>query len=229
MKQYTQKFVAAIIAVGSLAIMGSAQAQNVTGTPYLSNMDPSTFNTSPNAVYPSWDTATFTDGANGLEVQNTGSSGFGSMYYVVPGSDVQYPLNPADTVATLTVTFNSASGGNPPNWIGVYFGLNDNVGFTGNLGGYGGSGNPGNPSNWLWNGNVLSITASLPAAQITAIQAGTDAIYSFNLGIDPSPLASPYSYDVTFNSLVVSPVPEPATAALLGLGAAGLLFFRRRE
>ena len=229
MKRYTRKFVAAIIAMAGLAIAGSAQAQPVTGNPYLSNMDPSTFNTPPNAVYPSWDTATFTDGANGLEVQNTGSSSFGSMLYVIPGGDVQYPLNPLDTIATLTVTFDSASGGNPPNWIGVYFGLNDNAGFTGNLGGYGGSGNPGNPSNWLWNGNVLTITAQLPAAQITAIQAGTDAIYSFNLGIDPSPLASPYSYDVTFNSLVLSPVPEPTTLALAGLGLAGLLIFRHRK
>jgi hypothetical protein len=229
MKPYTKTFAALIVAAGSLAIWESAQAQYVTGTPYLSNMDPATFTTSPNAVYPNWNTATFTDGTNGLRVQMSSSSGFGSMYYVIPSNDVQYPLNPLDTLATLTLTFNSTSGGTSPNWIGVYFGLNDNAGFTGNLGGYGGAGNPGNPSNWLWNGNTLTINATLPAAQLTAVQAGTDAIYSFNLGIDASPLPSPGAYDVTFNSLVISPIPEPTAAALFGFGAAAFLVFRRRS
>ena len=223
MKQYTKKFVAAIMAVAGLAIAGSTQAQPVTGTSYLSNMDPGTFNTAPSALYPSWDSATFSDGPNGLEVQ---ASGYGSMYYVIPSGDVQYPLNVNDTVAVLTLTFNSGAEV-PPSWVGVQFLFNDNAGATPNLGGYGGSGNPGNPSNWLWNGNQLTITAPIPAAQITAIQTGNDAVYTFNLGIDPANLGSPY--DITFNSLVLSPVPEPATVALLGLGAAGLLIFRRRK
>jgi hypothetical protein len=152
------------------------------------------------------------------------------MYYVIPGAQVQYPLNTADNAAILTLTFNSATGGVPPSWIGVYFSFSDNAGETADLGGYGGSGNPGNPANWLWNGDVLTITAPIPAAQIAAINApGGDAVYTFNLGIDPSPLSAPNAYDITFNNLELAAVPEPTTLALLGLGAAGLLAIRRRK
>jgi hypothetical protein len=226
MKQHVKWFATALAVASGLVMTGSAYSQAVTGTPYLSNLDPSTLNTAPNALYSNWalSATTFTSTPTGLEVY---SGGYGSLYYVIPGANVQYPLNPLDTVATLTLTFNSPSSP-PPNWIGVQFLLQDNAGSTPNLGGYGGYGNVGNPSNWVWTGNQLAITADLPAAQITAIQAGTDAIYSFNLGIDGSPLGAS-TYDVTFNSLVISSVPEPASLALVGLGAAGLLAFRRRK
>ncbi len=215
------RFTAALAVAGALAIVSAAQAQSVTGTPYLSNVDP-TFPT-PSALYANWSSsAILSSQPTGLEVQ---SVGWGSGYYVIPGADVQYPLNPLDTVAQLTLTWNAPTA---PDWVGVYFTLNDNAGNSGNLGGYGGSGNPGNPANWAWSGNVLTITSPLPAGQIAAIQAGTDAVYSFELGIDGSPLGATI-YDVTFNSLTVSAVPEPSTMALAGLGALGLLIFRRRS
>lgn len=221
MKQHSKWLATALAVAGGLIIVNSVSAQPVTGTPYLSNVDP-TF-PGPSALYANWSSsAIITSQPTGLEVE---SVGWGSGYYVIPGADVQYPLNPLDTVAQLTLTWNSPPA---PNWVGVYFTLNDNAGNTGNLGGYGGSGNPGNPANWSWNGNVLTITSLLPAGQIAAIQAGTDAIYSFELGIDGGPLGATI-YDVTFNSLVLEPVPEPATFALVGLGAAGLLVLRRRK
>ena len=52
-------------------------------------------------------------------------------------------------------------------------------------------------------------------------------INGMNFQIDPANVSG--NYDITFNSLVLSPVPEPATLALVGLGAAGLLAFRRRK
>lgn len=218
MKQH-QKWFATVLAVASgLVIVNSAQAQYVTGIPYLSNVNPAY--PPPSALYANWaSSAIITSQPTGLEVESTG---WGSSYYVIPGADVQYPLNPLDTVAQLTMTWNAPVA---PNWVGILFTLNDNAGNTGNLGGYGGSGNPGNPANWVWNGNVLTITSPLPAGQIAAIQAGTDAIYSFELGIDGGPLGATI-YDVTFNSLEL--VPEPASLALLAIGLTGFVIARRR-
>ncbi|MGH7943184.1 MAG: PEP-CTERM sorting domain-containing protein [Limisphaerales bacterium] len=221
----------ALATAGGLVWVGSARAQYVTGDQYLDNLTIPP--PSPGAVYSDWTTSDLSDGPTGLTVSYPGEQNggeFGSMYYVIPGSQVQYPINTADNAAVLTLTFNSASGGVPPNWIGVYFTFGDNAGATPDLGGYGGSGNPGNPSNWVWNGDMLTITAPLPAAQIAAINAaGGDAVYSFNLGIDPSPLPAPGSYNLTFNSLELVAVPEPAGMALLALGAAGLMAIRRRK
>jgi hypothetical protein len=227
MKQNT-KWLAAVLAVaGGLAMVSSVQAQDyVTGTPYLSNMDPSTFNTAPNATYANWNgNALFNSTPTGLEVESTG---YGSMYYVVPAGQVQ-TLNTADTQATLTFTVNSPAASDYV-WVGTPFILNDNSG-AGNYGGYSGSGNGGNPSTVTWNGNVVTWTVPLTAGQLAAVQAGGDAIYSFNLQMDPAVLNGSSIYDMTFNSLVLSPAPapEPTTLALAGLGAAGLLVLRRRK
>jgi hypothetical protein len=225
MKQYTKWLGIAFAMAGGLAVVSSAQAQAVTGDAYLDNMVPSTLNTAPNATYAGWSGATFTSTPTGLEVSATG---YGSLYYVVPGAEVQ-TLNVNDTVATLTWTVNSPSVSDI-NWIGTPFILNDNSGAV-TLGGYSASGNPGSDPGTTWNGNVVTETESLSAGEIAAIQAGGDAIYSFNLEVDPASFVGPPSYNITFNSLVLSPtpVPEPATLALVGLGVTGLLAFRRRK
>jgi hypothetical protein len=224
MKQNTTWLAAALAVAGGLALASSAQAQAVTGTLYLSNIDPSTLNTAPNATYANWNTgAIFTSQPTGLEVE---SAGYGSLYYVVPAGEVQ-TLNTADTQATLTFTINSPAAANFV-WAGTPFILNDNSG-AGNYGGYSGSGNGGNPSTVTWNGNVVTWNVPLSAGQLAAVQAGGDAIYSFNLEMDPAVLNNGPIYDMTFNSLVLSPAPEPTTLALAGLGAVGLLAFRRRK
>lgn len=217
MKQYMKWLTAALFVAGGLTIVSPVHAQPVTGTPYLSNMVPSTLNVSPNALYPNWDTATFTSQPTGLEVN---SSGYGSGYYVVPAGEVQ-TLATNDTIVTLTLTINTF--GNVPAlteygiYAGIPFILNDNSGAqTLPLHGdsYSGPGNPGNDPDAVWTTNVVdgvsnlvvTETVDLTSAEVTAIQAGNDAIYGFNLEFDPaSDLVD--DYDITFNSLVLSAPP----------------------
>jgi hypothetical protein len=217
MKQHQKWFATALAVASGLVIAGSAQAQDyASGTPYLSNLSPANM-----SLYDSWATATITSLPTGCEVSAVGQ---GSMYYALPTA---IALNPADTRAVFTFTIND----DPTKyiWVGSRFVLNDNAGgqWYPNPG-YSGYANGGNPPEVSWNGNVVTWTQPLNAAQLTAIQAGNDYLYGFNLVFDPAAMAGPPIYDVTFNSLVLEPAPEPTTLALLGLGVAGFVIARRR-
>lgn len=164
-------------------------------------------------------------GTAGIEVQASSENGFGYSYFDL-GSGAT-TINPNSTEVTLTFTVNGTA--SAYNWLGVPLTLNDGTGTGTYNGKYSGSGNPGNYPGTTWNGNTASITWALNPAEITAIQGGSDTVYGFNTGVDPSSV--PANYDITFNSLDFTPtaVPEPATMALFGLSAAGLLALRRRK
>ncbi len=219
--KYLPKCILTGVAAAGVAYSISTQAQPVTGHQYLDNILPS-------ATYAAWSTATFTSVANGLEV--TWAGGYGSGYFGIPANELQ-TLNVNYTQATLVLTVNNAvappGNANSGYWLGVPFILNDNAGaYT--YGGYAGQFGYTGTGTATWSGNTLTQTVPLDPAQITAIQAGNDKIYGFNLQLDPAVWPGG-PIDITFQSLTLSSVPEPSAFALLAAGAASLLCYRRKN
>ena len=215
MKQKSKWAVVTLTAACVLAAGGLAQAQTFS----LSGVDGES-----TSGYGGWLTATFTTTPSGMEVVAPVSGGFGGAYLDLAGGAA--PINANSAYATLTFTVNGDA--SPYVWFGTPLQLNDGSG-QGTYGGvYSGYNNPGNPPNAVWNGNTASITFTLSGAQLANIQTGNAWLYGLNIGIDPAVISTP-NLDITFNSVTFSPVPEPATLAVLGLGATGLLMLRRRK
>jgi hypothetical protein len=210
MKQPTKWIVAALTVASGLAIANSVQAQGVTGTPYLSNI---------NAAAPSytgyWATplTTITSTSTGLEFNAPGGSGsFSTMYYAIPAGQ-QTPLNPLDTRVTFKFNWNS---GNAVAGVNVLFALDDSLG---GVDYYGTGYNVPSPG-------LNSYSFALQAANQANVAAGA-IINGINFQIDPANVSG--NYDITYSSITLGQVPEPATLALAGLGTVGLLALRRRK
>ena len=232
MKRLTPQSMVFLVSLTAMVLcLRPALAQPVTGDTYLDNMMPT-------AAYSSWglSTTTFSSGPTGLTV-DVPSGGYGSLYYALP---TPLALNSGLTTATLVLTVNTPSASPSANdWLGIPFILGDNSGNV-TYGGYAGmfGYNPSaSPGTATWNGNTVTETVQLGSstagggpAQLAAIQGGGDYLYGFNLELDPAVLAGGASaYNITFNSLTLSSVPEPSSLALFGLGAATLLVLRGRK
>lgn len=230
MKQHSIARVTSLVSLAGLILsVISASAQGVTGDLYLDNLAPANI-----TAYPSWTSSGITMGSTGTTVSSAG--GFGSLYYQL---STPLALDPGLNTATLVLTVNSPSA--PPatsDWLGIPFQLGDNSGSV-TYGGYAGMFGSGyaataSPGTATWNGNTVTETVTLGsaptggAAQLAAIQAGGDYLYGFNLELDPAVLAGGVSaYNVTFNSLTLSSVPEPSSLALFGIGVAAALVICR--
>jgi len=223
MKPKTKWLAIGLTIAGGFFSANSSQAQSIMD---FSTMDVNSFGLGTNALYGNWGSVgTVGTTPTGLEIS---SGGYGSLFYSIPSSQT-VTANSLDTQVTLTFTMNS----NPANciWVGTPFFLDDSQGNSVVYGSYSGDGNPGNPVGVTWNGNVVTMTVPLTGTQLADIQAGNDAINGFNLEFDPATMNGPPVYDVTFNSLVLSPapVPEPGTFALAALAGAGLVAWRRKS
>jgi hypothetical protein len=214
MKQHSKWFATALVMAGGLLIAGPLQAQTVTGTPFLSNINP----TDPTIQYGGyWSTplTTITSTPTGLEFNAPGGTGsFSQLYYPIPLAN-QTPLNPLDTQVTFNYLWNS---GNAVGGVQVVFALDDSLGGTAYyFTGY----NVPTPG-------LNSYTFNLQSPNLANVAAGA-LINGINFQIDPANVSG--NYDITYSSLTLSPTPtpEPTTLALVGLGAAGLLAFRRRK
>jgi PEP-CTERM motif len=210
MKQLTKWFTTALTVASGLVIADSAQAQSVTGTPFMSNINPA----APSYTgYWSTPLTTITSTPTGLEFNAPGGSGsFSTMYYAIPSAQ-QTPLNPLDTQVTSNFNWNS---GNAVAGVNVLFALDDSMG---GVNYYGTGYNVPSPG-------LNSYTFALQAANQAHVTAGA-VINGLNFQIDPANVSG--NYDITYSRLTLSQVPEPTTLALAGLGTAGLLAFRRRK
>jgi len=210
MKQHTKWFVTTLAVASGLAIANSAQAQAITGTPYLSNINPADASFSGYWATP---LATITSTPTGLEFNAPGGGGsFSTMYYAIP-SGQQTTLNPLDTQVTFNFTWNS---GNAVAGVNVLFALDDSMG---GVNYYGTGYNVPSPG-------LNSYTLALQAANQAHVTAGA-IINGLNFQIDPANVSG--NYDITYSSITLSQVPEPTTLALVGFGTVGLLAFRRRK
>jgi hypothetical protein len=148
--------------------------------------------------YGSWSGAgVFSTGPQGIRVQAPVSGGFGGVYVDLGGGATH--INASST--QVTVNFSVNNGAANYIWIGAPFNPNDGLGQAYNY--YSGSGNPGNPAGAVWTGTNVSLTWSLTPTELAAVQGGSDTIYGFNIGIDPSAVVSA-NIDLTYNSVVFS-------------------------
>jgi PEP-CTERM motif len=216
--------------IGGISLASSLRAQPVTGDTLLDNLNP-TYTT----LYSTWNAAPSSISYGPSVFSVYGSTSGGSLYYDAVDAGQAQLLNPNDAQATLVLTINDFAG-NPVSsssvWVGIPFSLNDNTGPQ-NYGGYAGEfGYNGtqSPGTATWSGNTVTETVPLNAAMLAAVQAGNDYIYGFNLEFYPAVMpAGPPFATVTFDSLTLSPVPEPSSLALLAAGLGGFWALRRRQ
>jgi hypothetical protein len=233
MKQH-QKWLATGLALASgLLIANSVQAQPWQTPPpagaYTTTVltDFSNFNL--NALYAGW--APFPAGSPSTVITSgatPGSYEIASLGYGSGAHDFPSAISaPGAMYAQLTFTVNNSGFGSGDTTtlgnINPQFDINSDGAFVAYTGG-----GPGYAA-----GHTYTFTVPLNPAAAAAIgetapgTVNTSIIYGFNL--ENAGYSGDGNYDVTYDSFVLlTPVPEPTTLALLAIGATGLVIARRR-
>jgi hypothetical protein len=221
MKQQTKWFATALALAGGLAMASSVQAQYITNT--LSDFHNFTLS----ATYGSWDAdgwqainggpgivaPTITSGPTSFEV-SAGGYGSGAYNFTTPISA------PGATMFQFTFTLNTTT---PDVWVNPGVDISDGTHMVHleGLPNYLDYGNYHGPATYTLTGTLVDQFGGAPLDSST--------VTAFNLEFDPAGNIAGNLYDITYQSLVLlTPVPEPTTAALLALGAGGLALARRR-
>jgi len=204
---------AAALGLGLVAAASTVHAQALTGTPDLSNINPNAPSYTGywnNTSGP--DATTINQTPTGLEFIAPGGSGsFSTMYYPIPANQVT-TMNPLDTQVTFDYLWNS---GNAVAGVNVIFAMGGASGADYYSTGY----NIPKPG-------LNSYTFPLQAQNQVDVST-TGILNGLNFQIDPANVSG--NYDITYSSITLSQVPEPASLGIATMAACFLAARRRRS
>jgi hypothetical protein len=236
MKQHTKWFATALAVASGLVIANSVQAQPWQTLPpagtYTTTVVSSFANFNLGSLYASW--APFPAGSPSTVITSGATPGSYRIASNGYGSGATYPnplsVNaPGALYAQLTFTVNDAGFG--PNDSTDLGNINPQFDISSSLGQQAYTG--GGPGYYSGRNYTFTVPLNSTAAALLGVAMpagpGVDPTSIGDFNLENAGYNGTGNYDLTYQSLVLlTPVPEPTTVALLAIGAVGLVAARRR-